>query len=161
MIALALALAAASDGAARPGFVDAVEACTRAALPKSLDLAPIAAAGFVEAPIKDIDKAKGDDASIRMFIRDGAGAVIMVKTAAKTGSTYCHVLTHGTSKQIDLVELTLVPLLGERIPLGSAMTFFKSDKQPWIASLTRKPDGKAITGDIMIMGFDPKEVRAK
>jgi hypothetical protein len=148
--------AAASSAPVKPAGVEAVELCTAVARPKDFDLEPLAAAGWKEGEIKNIESARGGAAANRLFIRDGAGAVIMLNIDVEKGGHYCHVLTSGPSKLIDLFERALVPSVGEALKLTPALTFYKSTGKPYIVSMSRKPSGKDILADVMVMAFEPK-----
>jgi len=154
---LMIAVAAASSAPAKPGAVEAVELCTQVARPDSFNLEPLAAAGWSEGEIKDIDKAPGGAAANRLFTRDGAGAVIMLNINVEKAGHYCHVLTSGSRKFIDLFEMALVPSVGLPLKLTPGMTFYKTDGKPFIVSLSRKPNGKDVLADVMVMAFVPKE----
>ena len=98
MIGLAsILLAAASQPPVKPVAVQAVELCTEVARPAAFNLDPLAAAGWTEGEIKNIEQAPGGAEGNRLFIREGAGAVIMLNIDPKKGGHYCHVLTSGPS----------------------------------------------------------------
>jgi hypothetical protein len=153
---LLLAAAAPATPPAKPAAIEAVELCTAVARPKEFNLEPLATAGWKEGEIKNIDQAPGGAAANRLFTREGAGAVIMLNVNTEKGGHYCHVLTSGPSKFIDLFERALVPSVGEAMKLTPALTFYKSTGKPYIVSLSRKPSGKDILADVMVMAFEPK-----
>lgn len=159
LMLVAVAGTAQSAPPVKPAAIEAVELCTQVTRPDSFVLEPLAAAGWTEGEIKDIDKAPGGAAANRLFIREGAGAVIMlnIKEGKDKGGYYCHVITNGPAKFVDLFERALQPTLGPALKFGPNITFFKSDKKPYIVSLSRKPAGKDVMADVMVMAFVPKE----
>jgi hypothetical protein len=156
MISVLLFAAAASAAPAKPMAVQAVELCSQITRPAAFELEPLTAAGWSEAEIKNIDKAPGGAAANRMFMREGAGAVIMLNIDTRKGGHYCHVLTSAPPKLIDLFERALEPSFGPAMKLGP-ITFYRTDKRPYIVSLSRKPSGKDVLADVMVMAFVPKE----
>lgn len=154
---LLVAVAAAGNAPVKPAAVEAVEVCTQVARPHDFNLEPLAAGGWKEGEIKDIDKAPGGADANRLFIREGAGAVIMLNKDIEKGGHYCHVLTQGPRKFVDLFEMALVPSLGMPIKFGPDTTFYKTEGKPFIVSLSRKPSGKDVMADVMVMAFEPRE----
>ena len=153
---LLLAVAAAGNPPVKPAAIEAVELCTAVVRPNEFNLEPLASAGWTEGEIKNIEKAPGGAQANRLFIREGAGAVIMLNINVEKGGHYCHVLTSGPSKFVDLFERALVPSVREAMKLTPALTFYKSTGKPYIVSLTRKPSGKDILADVMVVAFEPK-----
>jgi hypothetical protein len=165
IVSLALAIALLADGAAhagQQGAIEAVSTCLAAVGVGTTDDARLAADGWTERPVENIDKAPGGAAANRLFTREGAGAAIMINVSVREKRTthHCHVITQRSAAEAAALDTALGKHLGGKVtPLGPAMTFFEVPGYNFIVTSNRKPSGDKVMIDIHTMAFELKETK--
>ncbi len=155
MVMIAAMMAPATDPVA------AVDTCIAAVGPKSMDESKLLAAGWVEKPIDNIDKAPGGATDNRLFHKDGQG-VIYINVAGKERNYHCHWLISADVRTADAMNAALAKHFGGKMfPAGKGGALFQPGDLPVIVMSSLKPAKGGPMFEVHTMAFDAKAMEKK